>query len=47
MDLRSCLNRYAYLLRVKRAEKRWSKAERVLCHLFMADATFRSSRKRC
>lgn len=45
-NLQSYLNWYAYLFRVKRAEEKWPKVERVLRHLFMADATFRSSRKR-
>lgn len=45
-NLQSYLNWYTYLFRVKRAEERWPKVERVLRHLFMADATFRSSRKR-
>lgn len=44
--LQSYLNWYAYLFRVRQAEERWPKVERVLRHLFMADATFRSSRKR-
>lgn len=44
--LQSYLNWYAYLFRVKQAEGRWPKTERVLRHLFMADTTFRSSRKR-
>ena len=44
--LQSYLNWYAYLFRVKQAEERWPKVGRVLRHLFMADATFRSSRKR-
>lgn len=44
--LQSYLNWYAYLFRVKQAEERWPKVERVLRHLVMADATFRSSRKR-
>ena len=49
MDLRylqSYLNWYAYPFRVKQAEERWPKVERVLRHLVMADASFRSSRKR-
>ena len=45
-NLQSYLNWYAYLFRVKQAEEKWPKVERVLRHLFMADATFRSSRKR-
>lgn len=44
--LQSYLNWYAYLFRVKQAEERWPKVERVLRHLVMADASFRSSRKR-
>ena len=45
-NLQSYLNWYAYLFRVKQAQEKWPKVERVLRHLFMADATFRSSRKR-
>ena len=44
--LQSYLNWYAYLFRVKQAEERWPKVERVLRHPVMADASFRSSRKR-
>lgn len=44
--LQSCPSWYAYLFRVKQAEERWPKVEGVLRHPFMADATFRSSRKR-
>lgn len=44
--LKSYLNWYAYLFRVKRDDEKWPKVERVLRHLFMADASFRSSRKR-
>ena len=44
--LQSYLNWYAYLFRVKRDDEKWPKVERVLRHLFMADASFRSSRKR-
>ena len=44
--LQSYLNWHAYLLRVRQAEERWPKVERVLRHLVMADASFRSSRKR-
>ena len=44
--LQSYLNWYAHLFRVKQAEEKWPKVERVLRHLFMADATFRSSRSR-
>ena len=44
--LQSYLNWYAYLFRVKQAEERWPKVERILRHLVMADASFRSSRKR-
>ncbi len=40
--LQSYLNWYAYLYRVKRDDEKWAKVERVLRHLFMADASFRS-----
>lgn len=42
-NLQSCLNLYVYLLRVKRDDERWPKIARVVRHLLMTDARFRSS----
>lgn len=45
-NLGSYLNWYAYLFRVKRAEEKWPKTERVIRHLMMVGARYRSSRAR-
>jgi len=45
-NLQPYLDWYAYLFRVKRAEEEWPKVERVVRHLFRADASFRSPRQR-
>ena len=42
-NLQSYLNLYVYLFRVKRDDRRWPKVARVVRHLLMADARFRSS----
>lgn len=42
-NLQSYLNLYVYLFRVKRDDERWPKIARVVRHLMMADARFRSS----
>ena len=41
--LQSYLNWYVYLFRVNQAADRWPETERVIRHLLMTDATFRSS----
>ncbi|WP_204212405.1 IS1595 family transposase [Collinsella sp. An271] len=41
-NLQSYLNLYVYLFRVKRGGERWPKVARVVRHLLMTDATFRS-----
>ena len=41
--LQSYLNWYVYLFRVKQASERWPETARVVRHLLMADARFRSS----
>ena len=41
--LQSCLNWYVYLFRVKQAGERWPETARVVRHLMLADARFRSS----
>jgi transposase-like protein len=41
--LRSYLNWYVYLSRVKQANERWPETARVVRHLMLADARFRSS----
>lgn len=42
-NLQSYLNLYVYLFRVKRDDERWPKIARVVRHLLMVDARFRSS----
>ena len=42
-NLQSYLNLYVYLFRVKRDGERWPKIARVVRHLLMTDARFRSS----
>ncbi len=37
---------YVYLFRVRQADGRWPKTARVLHHLVLSDAHYRSSRKR-
>lgn len=44
--IQSYLNWYVYLFRVKQASERWPEIARVVRHLLMAEAHFRSSRKR-
>lgn len=41
-NLQSYLNWFVYLFRVKRDDERWPKMERVIRHLFMSDAHYRS-----
>ena len=41
-NLQSYLNLYVYLFRVKRDGERWPEVARVVRHLLMTDATFRS-----
>lgn len=41
--LQSYLNWYVYLFRVKQASERWPETARVVRHLMLADARFRSS----
>lgn len=41
--LQSCLNWYVHLFRVKQASERWPETARVVRHLMLADARFRSS----
>lgn len=43
-NMQSYLNWYVYLFRVNQARDRWPETERVVRHLLMTDATFRSSR---
>lgn len=42
-NMQSYLNWYVYLFRVNQARDRWPETERVVRHLLMTDATFRSS----
>ena len=42
-NLQSYLNWYVYLFRVKRASEKWPETERVVRHLLMVDAHYRSS----
>ena len=42
-NLQSYLNLYVYLFRVKRDDEKWPKLERVVRHLLLTDARFRSS----
>jgi len=42
-NLQSYLNWYVYLFRVNQASDRWPRLERVVRHLLMADATYRTS----
>ena len=39
---RSCLDWFVYLFRVRQAQDRWPKTARVVRHLIMADATYRT-----
>ena len=41
--LQSYLNWYVYLFRVNQAKNKWPKTERVVRHLLMSDAYFRTS----
>ena len=41
-SLQSYLNWFVYLFRVRQAEDRWPKTARVIRHLLMADATYRT-----
>ena len=41
-NLQSYLNWFVYLFRVRQAEDRWPKTARVVRHLLMADATYRT-----
>ena len=43
-NLQDYLDWYVYLFRVNQARDRWPETERVVRHLLMTDATFRSSR---
>lgn len=43
-DMQSYLNWYVYLFRVNQAKDRWDPTARVVHHMLMSDATFRSSR---
>lgn len=43
-NLQSYLNWYVYLFRVRQGREKWPETERVVRHLLMADARFRSSR---
>lgn len=43
-NLQSYLNWYVYLFRVNQAKDKWPRTERVVRHLLMTDAHFRSSR---
>lgn len=43
-NLQSYLNWFVYLFRVRRDEEKWPKTARVLRHLLMVDAHYRSSR---
>lgn len=44
-NLQSYLNLCVYLFRIKRDDERWPRIARVVRHLLMADARFRSSRQ--
>lgn len=41
-NLQSYLNWFVYLFRVRQAEEKWPKTARVVRHLMMADATYRT-----
>ena len=45
-SLQEYLNWCVYPFRVKQADERWPKTARVLRHLMLTDARYRSSRKR-
>ena len=45
-NLQECLDWHVYLFRVRQADERWPKTARVLRHLMLTDAHYRSSRKR-
>lgn len=45
-NLQEYLDWYVYLFRVKQADERWPKTARVLRHLMLTDAHYRSSRSR-
>ena len=45
-NLQEYLDWYVYLFRVRQADERWPKTARVLRHLMLTDAHYRSSRKR-
>lgn len=45
-NLQEYLNWYVYLFRVKQADEKWPKTARVLRHLMLTEAHYRSSRKR-
>ena len=42
-NLQSFLNWYTYLFRVRRAREKWPETERVVRHLVMTDASYRTS----
>ena len=42
-NIQSYLNWFVYLFRVNQAKEKWPRVERVVRHLMMADATYRSS----
>jgi hypothetical protein len=42
-NMQSYLNWYVYLFRVNQARDRWPETARVVRHMLMADASFRSS----
>ncbi len=44
-NMRLCLDWYVYLFRVNQARDRWGPTARVLRHMMMAPARFRSSRQ--
>ena len=44
-NLQAYLDWYAYLFRVKRRDEKWPQVERVVRHLAMAPASYRSSRQ--
>lgn len=41
-NLQAYLDWYVYLFRVNQARDRWNPTERVVRHILMADATYRS-----
>lgn len=45
-NLQEYLDWYVYLFRVRRDDERWPKTARVLRHLMLTDARYRSSRVR-